>query len=171
MGRRASRRSLVAVALGLALGAGCAGTTATPENVQRAIEGPRADEVWMSRFAASYGRVPTFTETLTWKDAFDERVGAYLTRHPDLLTSPRASQFRFERRVYVGMTKEEVLLLLDPPLAVTSEEAAMSEAAKQFWPEIKTRAQEMWTYPAGWRLYFAGDRLVDATVSGHAPLE
>ena len=86
-------------------------------------------------------------------------------------TSPRVSQFRFHRRVAVGMTKEEVRLLVGPAEAVTADAALMQSAARQFWPQIKDRAREMWVYPGGWQFYFEGDRLVDLTVSGKPPLE
>jgi hypothetical protein len=139
--------------------------------VQRTLEGPRAEEVWTARFAQAYGRIPTFNERLSWKEAFDEKVGAWLSRHPDITTSPRASQFRFQRRVLVGMTKEEVLLLLEPPENATTDEVVMSADARTFWPSIKPRATEMWAYPGGWRLYFGQDRLVDMTVTGRRSLE
>jgi hypothetical protein len=150
--------------------AACATMTGERE-VQRALEGPRAQDVWMQRFAQAYGRVPSFVETATWRDALDAKVADYLGKRPDILTSPRASQFRFRRQVFAGMTKEEVGLLLEQPEAVTTEEAAMSEAARQFWPQIKPRAREMWVYPGGWHLYFAADHLVDMVVLGQQPIE
>ena len=51
-------------------------------------------------------------------------------------SSPRVSQFAFSRRVAVGMSKEEVVLLVGPPVETTQEAARMQEAAKQFWPAI-----------------------------------
>jgi hypothetical protein len=156
-------RLLVLVAL-----AGCATTS---DSVQRTLEGPRADEIWMSRFAQSYGRTPSFAETSLWREALDQKVADYLNRNPEILTSPRASQFRFQRRVFPGMSKDEVVLLLEAPEESTTDEATMSAAAQNFWPDIKRRAQEMWRYPSGWRLYFAGDRLVDVTVTGRPPIE
>jgi len=143
---------------------------ATTVPVQRATEGPTADEVWRARFAIGYGRAPTFDEITAWKEQVQERVTAYLGRHPDIAASPRASQFRFHRRIAVGMTKEEVVLLLDRPEATTSDEAAMRAAAAQFWPAIQPHAREMWVYSPGWQLYFDGDRLVDVTVSDRDPL-
>ena len=90
-----SRRPGFALAL-LVLAAGCA---ATSNAVFRTLEGPRADEIWMSRFARGYGRAPTFGETVAWRDALDQRVAEFLGQRPALLTSPRASQFRFHRQV------------------------------------------------------------------------
>ncbi len=139
--------------------------------VQRVMEGPRADEVWRARFVQAYGRVPTSSEASLWKEGFDDRVSDYLGRHTNVLTSPRASQFRFQRQVVLGMTKEEVQLFLESPEARTSDETVMSTTAKEFWPSIKSRAHEMWVYPGGWQVYFAEDNVVDFTVTGKAALE
>ena len=147
---------------------GCA-TGKSPE-VQRATEGPTAEEIYMARFAGDYGRLPTFDETLAFRAALDDRVAAYLSRHPDLSTSTRASQFTFHRRAAVGMTREEVTLLLGAPSVRTDDVARMATEARQFWPAIGENASEMWIYPGGWSLYLDGDRLVDITVTGKPPL-
>jgi len=142
----------------------------TDKDVQRAAEGPTANEIFMSRFASGYGRVPTFEEMSAFRIELEEAVSAYLAAHPDVSTSPRASQFTFRRRVALGMTKEEVQLLAGLPYSTTTDEALMAAAAHQFWPAVKVRAREMWVYPAGWQFYFDGDRLVDLTVFGKPPL-
>jgi hypothetical protein len=67
------------------------------------------------------------------------------------------------------MSKEEVVLLVGPPVETTKEAVRMQEAAKQFWPAIRAQAKEMWAYPGQWFLYFNDDRLVDLTVIGQAP--
>ena len=138
--------------------------------VQRATEGPTADQMYAARFAGDYGRQPTFDETSAFRGQLEDRVSAYLTRHPDLSTSTRASQFTFHRRAAVGMTREEVVLLLGPPSSQTTDPPRMEAAAKQFWPAVGRQATEMWSYPDGWSLYFDGDRLVDLTVVGQPPL-
>jgi hypothetical protein len=143
---------------------------ATLDSVQRATEGPAADEMWKARFFRGYGRPPTFDETSAWEDQLDQRVSEYLTRHPEIATSPRVSSFRFHRRVSAGMTKEEVILLVGAPDARITDRAAMEAAARQFWPAIKERAREMWTYPGGWQFYFEGDRLAALTVAGRRRL-
>ncbi|MBI2529154.1 MAG: hypothetical protein HYV93_24600 [Candidatus Rokubacteria bacterium] len=153
---------------GLAM-AGCLGGLGS--QVQRATDGPTAEEIYMVRFARGYGRLPTFDESEKFRRELDDRVADYLNRHPELGTSPRASQFRFHRRVAVGMTKDEVTLLAGPPDGTTRDEPVMKAAAKEFWPAIQPRAQEMWIYPGGWGLYFDGDRLADVTVAGKPPLE
>jgi hypothetical protein len=150
--------------------AGCATSGPSDKDVQRATEGPTADEVFMSRFLDDYGRVPTFDESTAFRVELEQRVSEFLNKHPELSTSPRASQFTFHRRVSVGMSKEEATLLAGAPELTTREEAPMQMAARQFWPAIKQRAKEMWVYPGGWQFYFDGDRLVDLTVFGKPPL-
>jgi hypothetical protein len=148
--------------------AGCA--TGAGDDVQRATQGPTADEVYMARFAGDYGRLPTFEESSAHRAGLEQRVSAYLAAHPEIGTSERASQFTFHRRIAVGMSREEVRLLVGPPLGSTDDASRMAAAARQFWPAIAPRATEMWTYPGQWQLYFQGDRLVDLTVTGKPPL-
>ena len=163
---RADRRWL----LGLVLLAGCALVTPGGD-LQRATRGPTADEVWLARFLQGYGRLPTFDERTAWKEGFESRILAYLSRRPEVATSLRASQLRNQRVAVVGMQKDEVIVLLEQPDAVTSDQAAMRAAAGRFWPPIEKHAKEMWTYPNGWQLYFDGDQLADVIVAGHSPLE
>jgi hypothetical protein len=139
------------------------------EVVRRVPDGPGADDVYSSRFARDYGRSPTYVERAAWRDALDTRIDQYLRAHPDLDTSPRAALLRYERRVAPGMTGDEVTLLLGRPDARTTDAAAMREAAGRFWLRMAPRAKEMWIYPGGWRVYFDGGRVTDATV--RAPLE
>jgi hypothetical protein len=155
-------RVLVVVSL-----AGCA--SGSEPVVQRTTEGPTASQVFASRFQEGYGRPPTFDESTAFRVDLDERVSDYMVKHPDLSTSPRASQFTFQRRISLGMTREEVVLLVGVPDETTPDQARMQEAARQFWPAVKEHAQEMWVYPGGWHMYFDGDRLVDLTVSGEPP--
>ena len=166
MGGRAV--SVFLAALVLALLAGC---LSQKDAVQRATEGPTADEICRARFVRGYGRGPSFDETAAWREDFEKRVSAYIRSQPGMVVSPRVSQFRRERRVAVGMTREEVTLLVGAPDAITSDEKLMEVAAKQFWPEVRKHTKEMWIYPDGWQLYFDDDRLVDLTVIGRLPLE
>jgi len=149
--------------------AACA-TGSTDQVVQRATEGPSANEVFMTRFVNGYARLPTFDESTAFRMDLDQRVSDYLAKHPDLSTSERASQFTFQRRIAIGMTREEVVLLAGVPSARTPDQALMQEAAQQFWPEVKRHAKEMWVYPGGWQFYFDDDRVVDLTVRGKPPL-
>ena len=149
--------------------AGCA-TGPSDKDVQRATEGPAAEEVFMGRFLKGYGRLPTFDESTAFRVELEQRVSDYLSKHPELSTSPRASHFTFHRRIAVGMTKKEVGLLAGVPYEVTQDEAEMQAAARQFWPAVQPHAKEMWVYSGGWQFYFDGERLVDLTVLGKPPL-
>ena len=151
--------------------AGAVSGCASGGGVQRATQGPAADDVWVARFVQGYGRLPTFDEEIAWKEGLESRVLAYLSQRPEVATSPRASRFRFQRNVVVGMEKDEVMLLLEQPDTMTSDGAAMRAAAGRFWEPIGRHAKEMWIYPSGWRLYFDGDRLVDVIVADRRPLE
>lgn len=165
------RRTLLLLVVAGALAA-CATTRGeTGVDLQRATQGPTAEEVWTARFVQGYGRFPTFDEKVAWKEGLETRVFAFLSQRPDIATSPRASQLRFQQSVVVGMQKNEVVLLLEQPVESTSDPTAMRAGAGRFWPPIGAHAKEMWTYPPGWRLYFDGDRLVDMTVAGRSPLQ
>ncbi len=159
----------LAVLVALVSLAGCA-TRPTEKVVQRATEGPTAEEVFMSRFLQGYGRLPTFDESTAFRVELEQRVSDYLAKHPELSTSPRASHFTFHRRVSACMSKEEVLLLAGDTYERTSDEGQMQAAARQFWPAVSQRAREMWIYPGEWQFYFDGDHLVDLTVAGKPPL-
>jgi hypothetical protein len=163
------RRFAILLAL-LSLTACASAPRSSEKDVQRATEGPTAEEVYASRFVKGYGRAPSFDESMAFRVELDQRVSDYLVQHPELSTSARASQFKFHRRVSVGMSKEEVTLLAGAPETVTEDEAQMRDAAKQFWPAVGERAREMWVYPGGWQFFFAGERLVDLTVFGRPPL-
>ena len=156
--------------MGVLVCAGCAAFS-SDSDVQRATQGPTADEIYMTRFVRGYARLPTFDEKQAWRADLDNRVSDYFVKRPDVGTSALATQFRFYRRVQVGMSREEVTLLLGPAEATTTDAKLMETAAKKFWPQVKEHAREMWIYPGAWQLYFDGDRLVDLTVAGKPPLE
>jgi hypothetical protein len=108
-------------------------------------------------------REPTFEERRHWDTQLEARISDYLRGHPEAASSLDVSTFRFFRQAVVGMEKEQVLILLGTPDAVTGEQAAMEALARKFWPSIKDSATEAWTYPPGWQMYFAGSRLIDIT--------
>src|SRR2546422_11074603 len=112
--------------------AGAVSGCASGGGVQRATQGPAADDVWVARFVQGYGRLPTFDEEIAWKEGLESRVLAYLSRRPEVATSTRASQFRVQRRVMVGMQKDEGVLLLEQPDTMTSDGAARRAAAGRF---------------------------------------
>lgn len=153
------RRLLVPVAV-VAL-SGCAALG--PLVDQRTTQGPAAEDMWAYHVALRDGRTPTFDEKRHWGNTIDERISQYLREHPEAANSLDVSTFRFLRQVTVGMSKEQVLILIGAPLALTTDAGEMEKVARHFWPEIKGNATEAWAYPLGWRLYFAGQKLIDIT--------
>jgi hypothetical protein len=130
---------------------------------QRTTQGPTAREMWYMRMIVQNGREPTFDERQSWQDQLDQKVARWLNDHPEDANSLGVANLRFEKRVVVGMTKEQILMLLDSPVAVTTDEGQMQKLARRYWPMLKGNVTEAWVYPMGWNLYFAGPRLVDIT--------
>ncbi len=153
-------RSVLVALLALVLTA-CA--TSKPAVEQRTTQGPTAEQFWMLRSITQNQREPNFDERRHWDDQMEIRISQYLRDHPEDANSLDLSTFRFLRQVTVGMSKEQVLILLGAPLTVTSDQAEIEKLATRYWPDIKGNATEAWVYPVGWRLYFAGQRLVDIT--------
>jgi hypothetical protein len=152
-------RLWVLVALPLALAA-CA--TGKPLE-QRTSQGPTAEHFWLLRMIEANGREPDFDERRHWQNQIDEDIAQYLRTHPEAANSLEVSTFRFYRRATVGMTKEQIVILLGRPETTTTDPAEMEKLARQYWPSVKARAKEAWTYPLGWRFYFTDDRVVDIT--------
>lgn len=136
---------------------------ATQSVEQRSTQGPTAEQLFVFRVAVLNGREPTFDERRHWDNDIDVRISQYLAAHPEVANSLDVSTFRFFRQVTVGMSKEQVLILLGPPATTTSDAGEIEKLARRFWPAIQGSATEAWVYPGGWRLYFAGPRLADIT--------
>jgi hypothetical protein len=130
---------------------------------QRSTQGPTAQQMLNLRVLAQSGREPTFEEKRQWDAQMEERISTYLRQHPDKANALDVSMFRFTRQVAVGMDKEQVLILLGAPASVTDDQAEMEKIARGYWSAIKGNATEVWVYPRGWNLFFAGQRLVDIT--------
>jgi hypothetical protein len=130
---------------------------------QETTEGPTAEEIWKHRFALANRRAPGFEEKLTFQDQLDQRMRQHLARNPEAANSLRVSNLRFWYQVSTGMTKEEVRLLLGAPDEVAVDQARLEVLARKFWPQVKEKAKEAWTYPGGWNLFFDGERLVTLT--------
>jgi hypothetical protein len=130
---------------------------------QRTTQGPIAEEIFITNAWVANGREPNFDERRHWSNQIDLRISQYLHRHPDVANSPDISTFRFVRQVSVGQSNEQVLILLGPPVARTTDEAEMAKIARRFWPYIKGNATEAWVYPDGWNLYFKDSMVVDIT--------
>lgn len=142
--------------------AGCALFSRAPFE-QRTTEGLAAEQMFMYRVVQQNGREPSFEERRTWRDDIDQRISTFLNEHPEAANSFEVTKFRFLRQASVGMTKEQVQILLGPPDGATTETAQIEKTARKYWPQIRGRATEAWVYPLGWSLYFADDRLVDIT--------
>jgi hypothetical protein len=130
---------------------------------QRTTEGLTAEQMFTYRMLLQNGREPKFDETLTWRDNLDLKINRYLREHPEDANSLDVSKFRFARRASVGMSKEQILILLGPPEHITTDADGMQQAAKQYWPEMKGNVTEAWIYPLGWSYFFTGDRLAEIT--------
>ena len=155
---RASRSVAFGLLLGVVVG-GCAMFTID----ERAIEGPTAEKVWKERFKLANGRGPSFSETEGFEEQMDAKVREFLRNNPEVGNSYRATTLRLFRQVAVGMTKEEVTLLLDKPQDVTADAGRMEVLARRWWPTVKANAKEAWVYPGGWTLYFDGNAVTDVT--------
>jgi hypothetical protein len=151
-------RPLAFVALALVLAA-CLG----PRVEQRTTQGPTAEEFWFYRMLLTNGREPDFDERRHWQNAMEDQIAQYLRQHPEASNSLDVSTFRFYRRAVVGMSKEQVLMLLGRPVQVTTEATEIEKLARRYWPDVKDRAKEAWVYPLGWHFYFADDLVVDIT--------
>jgi hypothetical protein len=130
---------------------------------QRTSNGPTAQQLWTYRVITQAGREPTWEERQRWDDQLDVALSRYLADHPEVANSYEVSTFRYTRQITVGMTKEQVTLLLGAPETATTDQAEIEKLARKFWPQMKGHVTEAWEYPLGWRLYFSETRLIDIT--------
>jgi hypothetical protein len=137
--------------------------TVKPSIDQRTPAGPTAQQIWTYRVLTQAGREPSWEERQRWSDQMDREISRYLAEHPEAANSYDVSTFRYEKQAVVGMTKEQVLLLLGAPDSVTADQTEIEKLARRFWAEMKGDATEAWVYPLGWRFYFAGPRLTAIT--------
>jgi hypothetical protein len=143
--------------------AACASSESTRTLEQRTTQGPLAEEMWTYRVAMANGREPTFEERLSWERQLDLAISRYLAKDQEFANSPELLTFRSTRQAAVGMSKEQVVILLGTPRQATTDAGEIERLAGKYWPDIRDQATEAWVYPLGWRLYFAGTRLVDIT--------
>ena len=156
---RRVKRPLVAVVLWVL--AGC--SVLLPPIDQRTTQGPTAAEFWTVRMMQQTGRSPSFEEKRHFEEDLDERIGRYLREHEDAASSLTVLSFRSLRQVTVGMDKAQVEILLGAPLTTTRDAAQMQNLARHHWPEIRGKADEAWSYPRGWVVYFSKSKVVDIT--------
>jgi hypothetical protein len=155
------RSSSIAMVMVASLVAGCAAHTPIE---QRTTQGPSAYQLWSLRMATHLGREPNFDERRHFDDELETRITRYLNEHPEDANALNVSTFRFARRVSVGMSGEQVAILLGTPLGRTTDPGELQKRARKFWPDIKDRAREGWAYPLGWTVYFDDEqRVVDIT--------
>jgi hypothetical protein len=140
---------------------GCA--TLAPPLEQRTTHGPTARQFWTLRMMLANNREPTLDERRHWDDQLEIQIQQYLIQHPEQANSLHVSAFRFSKQVVTGLVKEQVLILLGPPEAVTTDQAEMEKLARRYWKQLQGNVTEAWVYPLGWRFYFAGPTLVDIT--------
>lgn len=158
-GRVRARGLLVAVVV-----AALVGCAARKPIEQRTTQGPTARELWAWRMTSDLGREPNFDERRHFDDELERRIGRYLAEHPEDANAFGVAALRLDGQVSVGMSGEQVAILLGPPAARTADAAAMEKQARRFWPDIEPRARAAWTYPLGWTLYFGEEeRVVDIT--------
>ncbi len=154
------RTLLLAAALLLALGA-CARIIPTE---QRATAGPTAEEIFTAKMVLTTGRGPNLDERAQWETQIDKQISTYLADHPVAANALDVQTFSFYRQVVIGMSKEQVTVLLGPPVLSTKEPAKIEELARKYWEGIKAgEPTEVWLYPQGWRLFFKDTRVVDIT--------
>ena len=130
---------------------------------QRSTQGPTSEQMLNLRVMLESGRQPTFEEKRQWEGQVEEKISAYLRAHPEKANALDVSTFRYLRQVTVGMDKEQVLILLGAPASVSGDQAQMEKIARRYWTVIKGNATEVWVYPLGWNMFFAGQRLIDIT--------
>jgi hypothetical protein len=152
---------IVVLVVGVLLGAAACAAKMTVE--QRSTQGPTAQQMFNYRVLAQSGREPTFDEKRDWDQQLEQRIRTYLEQHPDKANALDVSTFRFLRQAQVGMDKEQILILLGAPVAVTGDQGQMQQIARGYWRQIEGNATELWVYPLGWNFFFAGQRLVDIT--------
>jgi hypothetical protein len=153
--------SIALPVVGALVAAGC--LLAPQPMEQRSTHGPTSQQMLEQRIMSRSGRQPTFEEKRQWDVEMEEKISAYLRAHPDKANALDVSTFRFMRQVAVGMDKEQVLILLGPPASVSGDQAQIEKIARGYWSSIKGNATEVWVYPLGWNMFFAGQRLVDIT--------
>jgi hypothetical protein len=142
------------------MGAGCATKMGVD---QRTTQGPTAQQMFNLKVMGENGREPTFEERRLWDQQIEDRISAYLRAHPEKSNALDVSTFRFLRQAALGMDKEQILILLGAPVTVSGDQAQMEKIARRFWPQIQGNATEVWVYPLGWNLFFAGPKLIDIT--------
>ena len=153
-------RPVFRVAVVLAVAAWLTGCVSLPVE-QRLMQGPTSEEVFRARTLARTGRPPSFEDRGPWENDLDRRISRYLAQHPEFANSPDMQNFRFGKQTRVGMTREQVVVLLGDPDSTVTDAAEMEKLARVYWPQIKGKASEVLVYPGGWRFFVKDGQVVD----------
>jgi hypothetical protein len=154
-------KPVVVAAAALLLLAACA--RFSPPLEQRTTHGPTARQFWTLRMMLANNRQPNIDERRHWEDQLDQQISQYLRQNPEAANALHVSSFRFDRQVVTGMTKEQVLILLGAPEAVTSDQGEMEKLARRYWKDMRGGVTEAWVYELGWRMFFSGPTLATIT--------
>jgi len=155
------KRTVVAVLVVIALG-GCLGKFRPPLE-QRTSHGPTARQFWMMKQYIANDREPSLDERRHWEDQLELQIAQYLRQNQDAANALHVSAFRFDKQVVTGMTKEQVLILLGAPEAVTSDAGEMEKLGRKYWKDLQGNVTEAWVYDLGWRFFFSGQNLAAIT--------
>ena len=134
-----------------------------PPLEQRTSRGPNARQFWMLRQMMANNREPSLDERRHWEDQLDQQISHYLRQNPEAANALHVSSFRFDKQVVTGMTKEQVLILLGAPEAVTADQGEMEKLARRYWKDMQGSVTEAWVYDLGWRMFFSGPHLATIT--------
>ena len=104
---------------------------------QRTSHGPSAEDFFFLQSFTTNKREPSFDERRYWESQLDWRISQYLNQHPEDANSLDVSTFKFYRRAAVGQSKEQVMILLGTPLAVTSDGPEIEKLAHRYASVIK----------------------------------
>lgn len=120
--------------------------------------GPDSVNDWANKYDKSQGRYPSNAEKAAIESQLKDKVARYIAANPGL-TDLKKSQLR-TLYVQLGMTKSEVRLFLNRPVAVNRDLKVMAEQADTLWPELQPGIDESWEYEP-YTYYFAGETLVN----------
>ena len=116
--------------------------------VEVAVVGPPAVRFWFNnRLNTGRGR-PSDAEVAAFREDLSRAVKAYLAERPSV--SPAAREALGKQHITLGMTHEEIHLLMGEPWERGTETDTSKRHAWEHWPMI---ADEVWAY----RHYYALD--------------
>lgn len=119
------------------------GATSTCSEYRKVVKGPDALTYWGGEHARSRGCPAVERPAEIYpriKQDLLNKINRYIETHPELPETKR-KQLR-ELTVHVGMTKEEVRLLLGEPSEMLTTPETLQGMARDEWKD----AEEAWTY-------------------------